>query len=265
MRAASARSIGRRVRRHELDDLGVVRAGSAVDVDRGRTLGVGRDWARTASDTGLERGDDGPVDERCSSAPGQPAGRRTSVARCSSTSMAPASSGRSSTWARRGARSRPSAEAGRSTTSLARSSVRTERTRPARRARTARSSRARDVVGRGHELLAPPPRSRTTDEQGAAARLGHRLVGAQREHAVAHDHDRDHPRSQRCDPIRSPSMTAAWARRGATQSPTRWTSTLRHVAVSSWYSRVHRRGRHGEHDPVARQLGVLRRSGGAAG
>ena len=63
-------------------------------------------------------------------------------------------------------------------------------------------------------------------------------------------------------PARSPSTTAAWARRGATQSPTR--STLTPAAFRSWYS--HSTGVGGTASTTQSGVRVTwRRSGGAAG
>lgn len=61
-------------------------------------------------------------------------------------------------------------------------------------------------------------RSRPYDERDAMG-LGYHLLGAYRQPPAAHRHDRDHSR----EPSRSPSITAACARLGATQSPTRRT------------------------------------------
>ena len=82
----------------------------------------------------------------------------------------------------------------------------------------------------------------STDDQHPSAGLRTRLVRSRGQHAVAYDDDRQHlgrlERGQRAAPLgdvgshaphsvaptRSPSTTAAWARRGATQSPMRRTS-----------------------------------------
>ena len=59
------------------------------------------------------------------------------------------------------------------------------------------------------------------DQQGPAPDLGHHLGAPEGQGSGAHRHHGDHSDA----PTRLPSITAAWARRGATQSPTRSTIT----------------------------------------
>ena len=133
--------------------------------------------------------------------------------------------------ASRGARSRPSGDAGR--TPGGRRRPRGPGRRPAPRAGGPRRSRptrpGRRPAGRRAAASAPVPTTTT-----APAGLGHRLVGADRQPAVAghhHGHGAGRGRAIRPAAVRHsatatrwPSMTAAWARRGARQSPTRWTA-----------------------------------------
>src|SRR4029077_13883709 len=70
------------------------------------------------------------------------------------------------------------------------------------------------------------------DEYGGAAALRHALGPAAHEGAAPHGHHGE--AAHTAAPARSPSITAAWARRGATQSPTR--STLTPAAFKSRYN-----------------------------
>ncbi len=80
---------------------------------------------------------------------------------------------------------------------------------------------AADVVGAAE--VGARRRGLVAGQEGVAAGLGDGLVAAEGQGPVADGDHRDHG-VHNVRPTRSPSMTAAWARRGATQSPTRWTS-----------------------------------------
>ena len=119
--------------------------------------------------------------------------------------------------ASRGARSRPSAEAG-STTTASSVEKRSQRRRP--RPRTERPGLPQPDLGRHPEQSGHRRSHPAAHEHGPTPALGDHLGAPARRFAFPHGHQRDHSAA----PTRSPSMTAACARRGATQSPTRSTT-----------------------------------------
>ena len=150
--------------------------------------------------------------------------------------------------ARRGARSRPSADAGRTTTSSA-------ATAPARAAAHAAGANAgaSQAVHTGVARDAGQRRRRgrrAVADQHAPGRRTRPRIRRRRPPAApsrtGHDGDAAHTAA----PARSPSTTAAWARRGATQSPTRSDADAGRLQVV--VEPLDRVGRHGEHDPVGR-------------